>query len=116
MIKNVDDDIAEVDQGPVAIALAFNADGHRADLLLVIAELTTLADLGLIDRLLAWRERLVRLVFGPSPTLVQKANVTWYLGPPPPADPSRLWINEVQAIRGYAPPKVDLSAAPIIVL
>jgi AcrR family transcriptional regulator len=46
---------------------------HRADLILVVAELTTLADLGLIDRLLAWRERLVRLVFGPSPTLVQSA-------------------------------------------
>jgi AcrR family transcriptional regulator len=46
---------------------------HRADLLLVIAELATLADLGLIDKLLAWRERLVRLVFGPSPTLTQSA-------------------------------------------
>jgi len=31
---------------------------HRADLVLVVAELTTLADLGLIDRMLAWRERL----------------------------------------------------------
>jgi AcrR family transcriptional regulator len=47
---------------------------HRADLLLVIAELTTLADLGLIDKLLAWRERLVRLVFGASPTLAQSAH------------------------------------------
>jgi AcrR family transcriptional regulator len=44
---------------------------HRADLVLVIAELTTLADLGLIDMLLAWRERLVRLVFGESATLAQ---------------------------------------------
>lgn len=44
---------------------------HRADLVLVIAELTTLADLGLIDTLLAWRERLVGLVFGPNPTLAQ---------------------------------------------
>jgi AcrR family transcriptional regulator len=44
---------------------------HRADLVLVIAELTTLADLGLIDTLLAWRERLVALVFGPNPTLAQ---------------------------------------------
>ena len=39
---------------------------HRADLLLVVAELTTLADLGLIDRMLAWRERLGKLVFGPQ--------------------------------------------------
>ena len=42
---------------------------YRADLVLVVAEFTTLADLGLIDRLLAWRERLSRLVFGPEPTL-----------------------------------------------
>ena len=33
---------------------------HRADLVLVVAELTTLADLGLIDAMLAWRERLVQ--------------------------------------------------------
>jgi AcrR family transcriptional regulator len=44
---------------------------HRADLVLVVAELTTLADLGLIDKMLAWRERLVRLVFGARPTLTQ---------------------------------------------
>ena len=44
---------------------------YRADLVLVISELTTLADLGLIDQLLAWRERLSRLVFGPEPTLQQ---------------------------------------------
>jgi AcrR family transcriptional regulator len=44
---------------------------HRADLLLVITELTTLADLGLIDTMVAWRERLVRMVFGPSSTLTQ---------------------------------------------
>lgn len=49
----------------------------------------------------------------PSPALVEKAGVTWYLGPlPPPADPGRVWINEVHAISGYAPPKVDLSMAP----
>jgi AcrR family transcriptional regulator len=44
---------------------------HRADLVLVIAELTTLADLGLIDAMLAWRDRLSRLVFGANPTLTQ---------------------------------------------
>lgn len=44
---------------------------HRADLVLVVTELTTLADLGLIDQLLAWRDRLGRLVFGPDPTLEQ---------------------------------------------
>ncbi|BBX95051.1 TetR/AcrR family transcriptional regulator [Mycobacterium lacus] len=44
---------------------------HRQDLKLVLAELTMLADLGLIDTVLAWRERLGRLVFGPRPTLAQ---------------------------------------------
>lgn len=44
---------------------------HRADLVLMVAEMTTLADLGLIDRILAWRERLSKLVFGPAPTLEQ---------------------------------------------
>jgi AcrR family transcriptional regulator len=46
---------------------------HIADLVLVVTELTTLADLGLIDKLLAWRERLCKLVFGPRPTLEQSA-------------------------------------------
>lgn len=44
---------------------------HRADLVLVVEELTTLADLGLIDSMLAWRERLCKLVFGRRPTLRQ---------------------------------------------
>jgi AcrR family transcriptional regulator len=44
---------------------------HRGDLVLVVTELTTLAELGLIDKLLAWRDRLGRLVFGPKPTLAQ---------------------------------------------
>jgi hypothetical protein len=30
-----------------------------------------LADLGLIDRMLAWRERLTKLVFGSRPALEQ---------------------------------------------
>lgn len=44
---------------------------HRQDLVLVLAELTMLADLGLIDKVLAWRDRLGKLVFGPRPTLAQ---------------------------------------------
>jgi AcrR family transcriptional regulator len=44
---------------------------HRADLVLAVTELTTLADLGLVDKLLAWRDRLVKLVFGQRPTLAQ---------------------------------------------
>ena len=44
---------------------------HRGDMLLIVAELTTVADLGLIDAMLAWRDRLSRLIFGRSPTLMQ---------------------------------------------
>jgi len=40
---------------------------HRQDMVLVLAELTMLADLGLIDKVLAWRDRLGKLVFGPRP-------------------------------------------------
>jgi len=49
----------------------------------------------------------------PSPSLVEKDGVTWYLGAlPPPADPGRVWINEVHPIASYVPPKVDVSMAP----
>ena len=44
---------------------------HRKDIVLMLAELTTLADLGLIDLVLAWRGRLVKLLCGPEPTLEQ---------------------------------------------
>lgn len=44
---------------------------HRGDLVLAVTELTTLADLGLVDKMLAWRDRLCKLVFGPRPTLEQ---------------------------------------------
>jgi AcrR family transcriptional regulator len=53
---------------------------YRADLVLVVAELTTLADLGLIDRMLAWRERLSKLVFGSSPTLEQSTRAVIAFG------------------------------------
>jgi AcrR family transcriptional regulator len=53
---------------------------HRADLLLVVTELSTLADLGLIDRMLAWRERLTRLVFGGRPTLDQSTRAVIAFG------------------------------------
>jgi len=53
---------------------------HRADLLLAVAELTTLADLGLIDRMLAWRERLTKLVFGSRPTLEQSTRAVIAFG------------------------------------
>jgi hypothetical protein len=48
----------------------------------------------------------------PSPLMVLKDGVYWYLGPPPPVDMQRSWINEVHAIKGYAPPPVNVAAAP----
>jgi AcrR family transcriptional regulator len=53
---------------------------HRRDLILVLAELTMLADLGLIDTVLAWRERLGTLVFGPHPALAQAARAVVAFG------------------------------------
>jgi len=53
---------------------------HRRDLVLVVAELTTLADLGLIDQLLAWRDRLGKLVFGRRPTLEQSTRAVIAFG------------------------------------
>jgi AcrR family transcriptional regulator len=44
---------------------------HRRDLMLVLAELTMLIDLGLIGTVLGWRDRFGKLVFGPRPTLAQ---------------------------------------------
>lgn len=53
---------------------------HRADTLLLLTELTTLADLGLIDTIISWRARLTRLVFGPEPTLEQEARAVLAFG------------------------------------
>jgi AcrR family transcriptional regulator len=53
---------------------------HRADLLLLVAELSTLADLGLVDRMLAWRARLTKLVFGGRPTLEQSTRAVIAFG------------------------------------
>lgn len=53
---------------------------HRADMLLVLTEMTTLADLGLIDVVLEWRARLGRLLFGAEPTLRQATRAVMALG------------------------------------
>ncbi|OBJ48592.1 TetR/AcrR family transcriptional regulator [Mycobacterium sp. 1423905.2] len=53
---------------------------HRQDLILVLTELTMLADLGLIDTVLAWRTRLGNLVFGPKPTLAQATRAVLAFG------------------------------------
>jgi AcrR family transcriptional regulator len=44
---------------------------HRRDLLVVLAEFAILEDLDLVEKVLAWRTRLGKLVFGPQPTLAQ---------------------------------------------
>jgi AcrR family transcriptional regulator len=53
---------------------------HRRDLMLVLAELTMLVDLGLIDTVLSWRERFGKLVFGPKPTVAQAARAVIAFG------------------------------------
>lgn len=53
---------------------------HRHDLMLVLTEIAMLADLGLIDKVLAWRDRLGKLVFGPRPTLEQSTRAVIAFG------------------------------------
>ncbi|WP_445163610.1 TetR/AcrR family transcriptional regulator [Mycobacterium sp. Dal123C01] len=53
---------------------------HREHIVLVLTELTMLADLGLIDKVLAWRDRLGKLVFGPRPTLAQSTRAVVAFG------------------------------------
>jgi AcrR family transcriptional regulator len=53
---------------------------HRRDIVLVLSELTMLAELGLIDKVLAWRDRLGKLVFGSRPTLAQSTRAVVAFG------------------------------------
>ena len=53
---------------------------HRVDLVTVVSELSTIADLGLIDSMRAWRERLGRVIFGPDQTLEQAVRAVIALG------------------------------------
>jgi AcrR family transcriptional regulator len=53
---------------------------HRHDLVLIVNELSTLVDLGLVDLVLAWRRRLTRLLTGPDPTLEEQARAVLALG------------------------------------
>lgn len=50
------------------------------DLVMVLTELTTLADLGLIEVVLGWRERLTHILYGPEPTLAQSTRAVVALG------------------------------------
>ncbi|HEX7302766.1 helix-turn-helix domain-containing protein [Lentzea sp.] len=53
---------------------------HRKDMLLLLSELTTLAELGLVDVVLSWRARLTVLVYGPEATLEQQARAVLAFG------------------------------------
>lgn len=53
---------------------------HRADIMLVLTELTTLAELGLVDQVLTWRERLTSILYGPEPSLENATRAVIALG------------------------------------
>ncbi|WP_406056900.1 TetR/AcrR family transcriptional regulator [Kribbella sp. NBC_00889] len=53
---------------------------NRREIVLMLSELTTLADLGLIDLVLEWRGRLGKLLHGPDPTLEQAARAVIAFG------------------------------------
>lgn len=54
--------------------------GHRAELVVVLTEPNTLTDLGLIELVMTWRERLARLMYGDNPTLEQSTRAVIALG------------------------------------
>jgi hypothetical protein len=53
---------------------------HREDVIMLLTETPILADLGLIDKALAWRTRLTELISGPEPTLEQATRAILALG------------------------------------
>ena len=53
---------------------------NREDFVLILTELTTLAELGLIEIVLNWRERLTRVLYGSRPTLAQSTRAVVALG------------------------------------
>ena len=53
---------------------------NRADMVFVLTELTTLSELGLVEVVMEWRERLSHQLYGPEPTLEQAARATVALG------------------------------------
>ncbi|WP_285741752.1 TetR/AcrR family transcriptional regulator [Lentzea sp. NBRC 105346] len=53
---------------------------HRLDIMLLLTELTTLNELGLIERVVTWRERLAVLIWGQEPTLRQATRAVVALG------------------------------------
>jgi AcrR family transcriptional regulator len=53
---------------------------YRADIMMVLTELSTLSELGLFDTVFAWRSRLTALLFGSSPTLAESTRAVLALG------------------------------------
>lgn len=53
---------------------------HRREIVLMLNELTTLSDLGVVGLALEWRARLGRLLHGPEPTLEQSARAVIAFG------------------------------------
>ncbi|MFF0311421.1 TetR/AcrR family transcriptional regulator [Streptosporangium sp. NPDC004379] len=53
---------------------------HREVVTLMIRELPALADLGMVDMIFQWRERLAVLLVGPSPALERQIGATVALG------------------------------------
>jgi AcrR family transcriptional regulator len=57
----------------------FNYD-HSRDIWILLTEMSTLAELGLVEVVLAWRTRLGELLFGPNPPLAQATRAVVALG------------------------------------
>ncbi|MFC6086401.1 TetR/AcrR family transcriptional regulator [Sphaerisporangium aureirubrum] len=53
---------------------------HRHELMIVLTEMTTMAELGLIELVFTWRSRLSALLVGPAPTLARAASAVVALG------------------------------------
>jgi AcrR family transcriptional regulator len=53
---------------------------HRGDIQLVLSDLTLLTELGLIEIVIAWRDRLMKLLMGPSPSLAEATRAVVAIG------------------------------------
>ncbi|SDD76994.1 TetR/AcrR family transcriptional regulator [Actinokineospora iranica] len=53
---------------------------HREEIMFVLAEPTILTELGLIELVLTWRERMATLLYGPDRTLAQSARAVVAIG------------------------------------
>jgi AcrR family transcriptional regulator len=53
---------------------------HRADVVFMLSELTTLSELGMIELVLSWRMRLAEVLMGPNPPLPKATRAVVALG------------------------------------